>query len=172
MRFPGLSTTFAALVLFALPAHGQRTAPIVAETDSTYKVIVGTDTLYAVTNSMRRAHMKALVDLNAARQTIKVQDSVIAAYDGVVQAGQRAISLDSASIVAQRAQIADFRALVAALEKKLRRANPLISIEAGAGLNRDGLGAIGAVGIRRLRLWGTLQEQGSGVFAGLFLPIF
>lgn len=140
--------------------------------ESTYRVLAGRDTPFAITASMQRAHLKALADLKAARDLNEVQEATIQSFGIVQQASDTARTLALTRIKQQGDQIADLKSLVVLLEKKLRRANPLLSIEAGAGFHKNGLGAIGAVGNRRVRVWGTLQEQGSGVFGGLFLPVF
>jgi hypothetical protein len=161
-----------AVTLAPSSATAQRTAPIIKTTDSTYKVVVEQDTLYAITKSMMQLSMNTDRQLTTAQTRIATLETSLARFEDFRRAAERAMADDSAVIKTQRDQINDQKLLLAALEKKLRRAQPFISVEAGAGFNKNGLGAIGGIGIRRMRFFGTLQEEGSGLFAGLFLPVF
>jgi hypothetical protein len=168
----GIVLLLVALALVPSSATGQRTATIIKITDSTYKVLVGPDTLYALTKSMMDLNMSIDRQLTTAQTRIATLETSLARFADVRTAADRAMADDSALIKTQRAQIADLKSEIILLEKKLRRAQPFISVEAGAGFNKNGLGAIGGIGIRRVRFFGTLQEEGSGLFAGLFLPVF
>ena len=134
--------------------------------------IVGARTLALVSEANLKADLKRRADLDAALARIGTYQADSAAFVAFRVAAERALRNDSVMVQLQRQQIADLKKDVELHKEKLRKSAPLISVEAGGGLSRDGLAAIAGVGVRRLRVWGTLQDQGSGVFAGLFLPIF
>jgi hypothetical protein len=140
----------------------------VANSDSTFKIVVSGETLHVITPSMRTAHMQAIRELRELRALAEVDKSVIEAHDSVVQACTNVHTLDVALIEGQRAQIADLKALAAAYERKK---NPLLSYEYGLGGNRDGPAVIGGIGLWRFRAFGTFQQHGSAVFAGVYAPI-
>src|SRR5689334_5315372 len=160
------------LVFGGWRAQAQRTAPIIPVGDSTYLVIVGHDTLLAVTQRMLKEDLKRASDLKAAQDKLAIADTTISRFTEFRARSESARVKDSVMIKTLEDQVSDLKADVALHKRLLRKANPLIGADLGAGLTADGLAAIAGLGLRRARVWGTLQKDGSAVYAGIHLPLF
>jgi hypothetical protein len=143
-----------------------QTAQVTPNGDGTFTVVMGGRTLLAVTDTVMKVFLRLRQDVVTLQAKQQVSDSTLAGYATYRSRAESLISADSAQIEVQKKQLADLRELVETQKKIIRKLNPLITVEAGAGGTTNGLAAIAGVGIRRLRIWGTLQEQGSGIFAG------
>jgi hypothetical protein len=163
------------LLLTVRPVAGQdRTACQVLKTypAGTVALKVGDQEMVAIPEAMEQAFLKLEVENRALRLEIAVKDSVLAAsklarawYDSTVQR--------------QRLYIADLDSLYRGyrkLSEDYRRLSnePWLSFSGGLGATGpDHKPAILAgVGIRRVQLWGFLQERNAGGFLGVHLRLF
>jgi hypothetical protein len=167
------------VVAFAVVASGagaqipQGRAPVnatlIPRTDSTYIVVLGSDTLHVLPTSMVKVMTSSVKELHARRQEIQALESLQAPYERVVKACTDARTLDDTIIRMQGQQIADYKELSERLEKLK---NPWMTWEFGFGKDSAGPALVGGIGLKRLRAWATVHEGRNGLFLGYSGRVF
>jgi len=137
-----------------------------------YVVVIGRDTMIAVTAAVAQRALTADVELKGARLEMAVKDSLIAT-------NERALAWSDSTIARQKLLIAQLDSLyrgyrdVASGYKRLS-GEPWLSFEGGLGATGpDHKPAILAgLGIRSVRIWGFLEEGNAGGLLGVHLRLF
>jgi len=151
----------------SIPARVIRPLP-----GGSYVVRIRNDTLIAITQDAARKSLNLEVELRAAKQETGAKDSLIAAYE-------RTAKWYDSTLVRQRTLIAELDSLyrgyrdLASGYKRLR-GEPWLTFDGGLGeTGTDHKPAVLAgLGIRRVRIWGFLQEANAGGFVGVSLRLF
>ena len=147
-------------------------ATLIPRGDSTYIVVVGADTLHdlhVITTSMIKTTEKAIMELRARRQEVAALESLQQPYERVVNACTNARALDDSVIKLQGEQIADYKDLANRLEKLK---NPWVTWQFGAGKDSAGPALLAGIGVKRLRVFGTVHEGRNAWFLGYSGRVF
>jgi hypothetical protein len=159
----------ASATILAPTARGQDSLRVLARSaDTTYLVVVGRDTLIAMTKA--RAHRASVAAFE--RDSLRGMVELLDLYR------KRRVLADSAL-----ASCKDYALQADSLYRGYKAlAEGYRSLSRGAWLTFDaGLGGSGAdkrpavllgLGVRRIRLWGFFQERNSGGFVGASLRLF
>jgi hypothetical protein len=140
--------------------------------DGSYQVVVGTsDTLFTISDARMKDLLVLDADLRAARATITVHEQSIRTLTDFRRTADSNIAIKDRAITNLSERIDILTQEIELYKKLLRQANPWVSVSGGVGLTRDGLGLLAGFGVKRVRVWGTLQDEGSGIFAGYHLPL-
>jgi hypothetical protein len=124
--------------------------------NGSYVVVIGADTLLAITRTTADSSLKAMVDLEAAREEIEQKDTLYARTQNTLQD----------SLATLNREIAD--------KYKQLSDDPWLSFQAGLGAtgeDRNPAVMVG-VGIKRVRVWGFFQEDNAGALLGVNLTVF
>jgi hypothetical protein len=165
----------AAAWLLPGPARAQDSVPVRVIRDlrnGSYVVLIRGDTMLAITQQMARQSLTLNADLAGARQEAAAKDSLLRRYEFAVQ------WYDS-TVTRQRKLIAELDSLyrgyrdVAAGYKRLS-GEPWLTFTGGLGATgKDHRPSIlMGIGIRRVLLWGFLQEANAGGGVGVSLRLF
>jgi hypothetical protein len=151
----------------SIPARVIRSLP-----GGNYVVRIRNDTLIAITQDAARKSLTLEAELRAAKQEAGAKDSLIGTYE-------LAAKWYDSTLVRQRTLIAQLDSLylgyrdLASGYKRLG-GEPWLTFDGGLGeTGRDHKPAVLAgLGIRRVRIWGFLQEANAGGFVGVSLRLF
>lgn len=161
-----------ALVLSApLPAADQCTV-VRANPNNSYVVTINGENRLAITREMAADALKLKAEIDAMKQELQAKEALISSlqnaktqYDIVLtQQRDYAAALEST---------ADGYKRLAKDYKKLA-GEPWLTFDAGLGAtgNDTSPAALVGVGIRRVKVWGFVQEDNAGVIIGTSLPLF
>lgn len=176
---PSLARLVALLVLFAaaalpgpLAAQETVTARVLSRSQGgTTVVLVGSDTMFLVPAASMRNALKTAADLAAARREIAARDSLLAAQDLSVARYDTFFTRQRRYVQELEAQLAGYQKLAEGY-KHLSTSGQWLSLDGGLGATGDSRPAIIAgLGIRRLRVWGFVQEHNAGGMLGVHLPL-
>jgi hypothetical protein len=169
-RLAGLALAF--VVWLTPAASAQQTCQVLrAVGGGALSVRCGTDTLLAITTAMQIASELSDNERKGAVEKLGKKDSVIATFERERALYDTTLARKNAYI-AELEQLSDGYKKLASGYKKLS-AEKNLTLEGGLGATGDGEPAIVAgFGIRRLRLWGFLQNHNSGGMIGLNFPLF
>jgi len=139
--------------------------------DGSYLLRVDGQLMLAITEEMARNSLKAREDLLAAERKLAIKDSLLASYE-IVRARYDTTLARQREYIVELEQVAQgYKELVE--DYKRLRGEPWLSLEGGLGATGDEDPAIlVGVAVRRLRVWGFLQESNAGALVGASLPIF
>ncbi len=136
-----------------------------------YTVVIGTDTMVALPDSILRALVKMQGDLRSARTQIEDLQKIADARQQQLAGSDTLLARQKAIGAVQDSQITSLKKEVSILEALRNRG--WLSVELGAGVNGSGTpGILAGVAVRRLRVWGLAQKGNTGGFLGLGFPIF
>jgi hypothetical protein len=175
MRTNAAASLAAVLALLPAVLGAQDSIPVKvvrALPNGSYMVRIRGDTLLAITQDMLRKNLMLETQVTAAKREASVKDSLIATYELTAK------WYDS-TLVRQRILIAQLDSLyrgyrdLASGYKRLS-GEPWLTFDGGLGeTGRDHKPAVLAgLGIRRVRVWGFLQEANAGGFVGVSLRLF
>ncbi len=136
-----------------------------------YTVVIGSDTMVALPDSVLRALVKMQGDLRSARTQIEDLQKIADARQQQLAGADTLLARQKAIGAVQDSQITSLKKEVSILEALRNRG--WLTVELGAGVNGSGTpGLLGGVAVRRLRFWGLAQKGNTGGFIGLGFPIF
>ncbi|MFL5493820.1 MAG: hypothetical protein ACJ8DC_05465 [Gemmatimonadales bacterium] len=169
-RLAGL--TLASVLWLTSAASAQQTCQVLrALGRGALLVRCGTDTLLAITDSMQKAAERADIEREGAVEKLAKKDTIIGTFERERALYDTTLARKNAYI-AELEQLSDGYKKLASGYKKLSGEKNL-TLEGGLGATGDGEPAVVAgVGIRRLRIWGFLQNHNSGGMIGLNFPLF
>lgn len=144
-------------------------ATLIPRGDSTYIVVLGKDTLHVFPTSMVKLFERSLLELKARREEIAALESLQAPVERVVNACTNARAIDDDVIRLQGQQIADYKALANRLEKLK---NPWVTWEAGVGRDSAGPALMAGIGVKSLRVLGTVHDGRNAWFLGYSGRVF
>lgn len=165
----------AALVIAASasPATSQTARVLRNNGDGTFDVVIGSDTLLAIGTQLQRQLLKVRADLDAARRELAAKDSTIRAYERTVAAFDTLRLRQRTYVSALEEQVTGYQRLADGYRRLSRANEGWLSVDGGLGATGDSRPTLlVGVGIRRLRVWGIMQEHNGGAAVGVHLPIF
>jgi hypothetical protein len=140
--------------------------------NGSYIVVIGGDTLLAITKEMSKKSLIVKTELDAARKNIVLKDTMIATLE----------RLETSYKEVHKKQIdyiADLDSLVIGYKKlakgyKRLSGEPWVTFSGGIGASggNEEPFVLAGLGIRRFRVWALLQESNAGAAIGLTFPIF
>ena len=139
--------------------------------DGSYLVQIGDRTLLAISEEMEKSVLKLRRDLLDAQKEGALKDSLLASYDQATLWYDTTLSRQKEYIAELESVLEGYKKLLKDY-KKLRE--PWFTFEGGLGATGDDRepAVLMGMGIRRLRIWGFLQESNSGAFVGTTFPLF
>ena len=164
----------AAVVLSPATAASQPTARVLRPNgDGTFDVVIGNDTLLAVSTAVMRRALSVRADLDAAKKEIAVKDSMIRAFQNTLAAYDSLRVRQRAYVTAVEEQLSGYMRLADGY-KRLANRQEWLAFDGGVGITGGDTKPtlLVGVGVRRVRLWSVLQERNSGAMLGVHLPIF
>ncbi len=115
--------------------------------------------------------MKLKADLLAERKESALKDSLLANYDQAKAWYDTTLSQQKEYITELEAVLSGYKGLLR--DYKRLSGEPWVTFEGGIGATGDTKPAVlFGLGIRRLRVWGFLQEGNSGASVGVAFPLF
>ncbi|NIR45384.1 MAG: hypothetical protein GWN99_13280 [Gemmatimonadetes bacterium] len=139
--------------------------------DGSYLVRVDGEVMLAITEEMARKSLKVKADLLSAERKLAIKDSLLATYELVRARYDTTLAHQREYIVELEQVVEGYKSLLE--DYKRLRGEPWLSVEGGLGATDDEDPAIlVGVAIKRLRVWGFLQESNAGALLGVSLPIF
>lgn len=152
-------------------ASAQTAEVLQKKPNGSYVVVIEGDTLLAITKKMAKKQLKLKVDLDAARKALQINDSMLTAYEKV-ESRYKKIFIQQKEYIAQQEKVLEgYKGLLK--DYKKLKGEAWLTFEGGLGASGDSNPAIlMGLGIRRLRLWGFMQESNSGGLIGVALPLF
>lgn len=176
MRISAAATCVVALAALGLPLRAQDSLPparaLKHNPNGSYTVVIGNDTMLAITRDQVRHAQGCDAELRGALAEAQAKDSLIASLE-------RAASWSDSTVRRQLRLIAQLDSLYRgyqnlAMGYKHLSGEPWLTFEGGLGATgRDHKPAlIAGVGIRRVRVWGFLQEANAGGAVGVSLRLF
>ncbi len=127
--------------------------------------------MLAITEEMAREQMKLKADLLAERKESALKDSLLANYDQAKAWYDTTLSQQKEYITELEAVLSGYKGLLR--DYKRLSGEPWVTFEGGIGATGDTKPAVlFGLGIRRLRVWGFLQEGNSGASVGVAFPLF
>jgi hypothetical protein len=168
---------FALTLVLGLSLHGvaeaQETCRVLAVVGDrgARQVLCGADTLFAITRAQEEAAVIAGKQLAAERVVSALKDSMLATHTQERALQDSTIARKNEYIAELEKLWQDYKRL--AQDYKRARRESWFSAEVGVGATGDSEPAVLAgVGIRRIRIWGFLQESNAGGIVGVQLPLF
>lgn len=160
------------LVTLAGTGVAQQTCQVIRAVGAgALQVRCGTDTLLAITKAMQLATEQSDNERLGALDKLAAKDSIIATFERERALADTVLARKN-GYIAELEQLSDGYKKLAGGYKKLSAATNL-TLEGGLGATGDTEPAIIAgIGIRRLRIWGFLQEGNAGGLIGLSFPLF
>ena len=145
---------------------------VTAYPDSSYLVNIGGRNMLAITEAMADSSLKVKAEVWRLRSQLALRDSLIGAY-------ALATAWYDSTVTRQRHYIGQLDSLYTGYKKlaatyKSLGSEPWLTFSGGLGATgRDHKPAVLAgLGIRRVRIWGFLQEANAGGFIGASLRLF
>lgn len=166
-----LSSAITPVTLRAQGADSVQAVVVRVNEDGSYVLRIDGAPMLAITEDMARNSLKMRADLLAAERKLAIKDSLLATYE-VVRARYDTTLARQTEYIVELEQVAEgYKQLLE--DYKQLRGEPWLSVEGGLGAtgNEDPAILVG-VAIRRLRVWGFLQESNAGALLGVSLPIF
>lgn len=171
LAFVCLSFTGGAAGAFAQDVDSIQVSVVRVEEDGTLVLDVDGRRMVAITDAVMRNALNAATDLRAAQAKLASTEALLAASDTAIARYETAMArqreyIDELEEVAQgyKDLLEDYKRL---------RGEPWLTLEGGLGATGDDAPAIlVGVAVRRLRVWGFLQESNAGALVGASLPLF
>lgn len=139
--------------------------------DGSYVVRIQGQPMLAITEEMAGNSLKAREDLLAAERKVAIKDSLLATYELVRARYDTTLARQREYIVELELVAEGYRQLLE--DYKRLRGEPWLSVEGGLGATGDEDPALlVGLAVRRLRVWGFVQESNAGALLGVSLPIF
>lgn len=174
-RFPAVAAAFllACSVSAVLAQDTDPVEVVVLDVRDDGIVVLDVDgrRMFAVSDTMMRNALRANAELEAAERELAGKDSLLASYETAIGRYEDARSRQG-DYLAELEEVAEgYRDLVA--DYRELREESWLSFEGGLGASGDAEPAIlMGVAVRRLRVWGFLQESNAGGLIGVSLPVF
>jgi len=159
-----------------VPIHAQDTIPVRvlrANPNGSFVVeIRGRDTMLAITDEMKRRALALNEQLAGLRRELALKDTLLATYREAQAWSDSTITRAKEYIVELDSLYRGYRDLAEGYRRL--RGEPWLTFDGGLGATGpDHKPAIlMGLGIRRLRVWGFLQEANAGGFVGVHLRLF
>lgn len=127
--------------------------------------------MFAISDTLMRNALKAAADLQAAERRLASTEALLASSDTAIMRYETTLARQREYIVELEEVAQGYKDLLE--DYKRLRGEPWLSLEGGLGATGDEDPAIlVGVAVRRLRVWGFLQESNAGALVGASLPIF
>ena len=122
--------------------------------------------------AISKKSLKTRADLQAAKKEIALKDSLIKTYDQVEKRYEKVYLKQKEYIGDLEDQLEGYKKLAKGYKKL--SGETLLSFDGGIGATGSGKKPVvmAGIGISKLRIWGLLQEQNSGILLGLNFPVF
>lgn len=139
--------------------------------NGSYVVVIAGDTMLAITKRMAQKSLKTRADLKTARRALELNDSLLTAYDKVEERYKKVYFQQKEYIAQLENVVKGYKGLLR--DYKKLKGEAWLTFEGGVGATGDSNPAVMmGLGIRRLRVWGFMQESNSGGLVGIALPLF
>jgi hypothetical protein len=140
--------------------------------NGSYVVRIRGDTMLAITQDMARRMLLLETEVTAAKREATVKDSLIATYELTAKWYDSTVARQRTLIAQLDSLYRGYRDLASGYKRL--SGEPWLTFDGGLGeTGGDHRPAVLAgVGIRRVRIWGFLQERNAGGFVGVSLRLF
>jgi hypothetical protein len=161
-----------ALVALTATASAQPAARVIASyADGSHKVVVGNDTLWAITTKMAKQFADSMSLLARLRGEATARDTLIGQLRTTVMRADTTVAKYNAYTTVLQQQADGYKHLADLVERHHARGSRL-ALELGGGLTGGDPAVIAGLSVYRVRLWTFLQRDNAGGMLGASLPIW